>query len=244
MAPLGRPSKRVHHIAGKRSHPMGAMGAMSRIFGSMSRLQDPQESQDHQVPGRFVGSKTSQLTSQGWKGGWQERSKGYQESKVEPKLENLVDLHLHLPNSSFLGYYGHLQDQLRGVALAHRPLISPGRLLDKPKSPQPPPLLWKPFNAGAPSGPSGPSAHLPFQAEHSELREAEFHQSQQEQEMQEVLAIELAPQCSWMRPGDIFNQPPHGPRFSGCARFPEDAPLHFRAPDPIPCDNWQRPRRY
>ena len=139
MAPRGRPYKRVHHITGKKQHGMAS--EMAGLFGALPRAES---SQSRSWNGILEGAKTSQplerfperLETQGLK---------------QPALERLTDLQLQVPNSSFLGYFGQLQDQLRGIALASKPLISPSRLLDTPDFDSQPAFLWKTQQKQAPT---------------------------------------------------------------------------------------------
>jgi len=131
------------------------------------------------------------------------------------QLESLVDLQLHIPNSSFLGYFGQLQDQLRDVALLRQPLISSSSFLDQPKCSDPATsFLWKRTNelpGPEPSETSEPVPPVPTFVHGTGRRKTLQISSPQHpihpiREPQCQLAIELAPESSWMEPGAVFSQ--------------------------------------
>ena len=156
-------------------------------------------------------------------------------------LESLVDLQLHIPNSSFLWYFGQLQDQLRDVALVRQPLISSSSCSD------PPSFLWK-LPQPEPSETSEPVGTFV----HGTGRRKTLQISSPQHPIHPIrsqcqLAIELAPASSWMEPGDIFSQKrgmstnasassAHDP---GALKFVEDLKLELAIP---PCTD-VRPRK-
>ena len=250
--PQGRPGyKRVHHIAGKKG-AYGAYGAGARagarahgmgsgLFGAFPRFA-AQESCET-VDAIMEGSKSSKL---------QNRYPRERERQLgQLMLESLVDLQLHIPNSSFLGYFGQLQDQLRDVALVRQPLVSSSSFLDKPTRSDPPSFLWKrtcelpqpePSETSEPVGTfvhgTGKRKTLQISSPQHPMHPIHPIRSQCQ------LAIELVPASSWMEPSDVFSQKramstkasassAHDP---GALKFVEDLKLELAIP---PCtDRW------
>lgn len=235
MAPRGRPAKRVHHITGKQQ---GMAVGISGLFGNLPRSHEA-----GRTPNIMEGSKTSQPLH------GHERFEGYpvpgrrenreKQNSWPQKLENLTDLQLHIPNSSFLGYFGKIQDQLRGIALTRRPLISPSRFLDQPAESDPPAFRWqlRPKAAPAKAAKAASVPTLSTVPEPSERGIPEVHPAHPAHPApapSEKLAIELAPTCSWMRPGDVFAQETF---HRGFGRFEHFEPHHYH-PYPRDHDRW------
>jgi len=225
---------------------------ISGLFGNLPR------SQEGRTLNIMEGSKTSQPLQP--LPGLHERFQGYpvlgrenrenrEKQHLRPeKLENLTDLQLHIPNSSFLGYFGKIQDQLRGIALTRQPLISPSRFLDQPVESDPTAAFrWQlqrptpsPASAPATAATAATAATVPAVPEPSERltrlapRIPEVHPTHPAHPAypapsDQKLAIELAPTCSWMRPGDVFAQETFPNR--GFGRF---EPHHYH---PYPRDH-------
>ena len=231
MAPRGRPAKRVHHITGKQQ---GMAVGFSGLFGNLPRSEAMTGQAGKTL--NVQGSRTSQPLErfEGYPG--REKRQNREKPHLRPeRLENLTDLQLHIPNSSFLGYFGKIQDQLRGIALARRPLISPSRFLDQPAESDPPAFRWQ-LQQRPPAAPAAKAASVPTP---SAVQEPERFFPPRMPEVHPVhphpekLAIELAPTCSWMRPGDVFAQ-----------SFPQQFGRFEPHYHPYPCDHdhWQQMR--
>lgn len=206
--PKGRPGyKRVHHIAGKKGASGAGYGAGARahgmgsgLFGAFPRFA-PRES-----------SETLNAIMEGSKSSLPNRYPRERERQLGQMLESVVDLQLHIPNSSFLGYFGQLQDQLRDVALLRQPLISSSSFLEKPTGSDPPTsFLWKRTNellGPEPTETSEPVAtcvHGTGRRKTLQISSPQ-HPIHQIREPQCQLAIELAPASTWMEPGAVFFQ--------------------------------------
>ena len=125
-----------------------------------------------------------------------------------PRERVPLDVELHLPNSEAVGFMAKLQGELRSIVLG-QPLISASKFLDAPRAEMKPGFLWQlpgvPCKAQTreiqimePLEPSQPSVQPrlvdppPRRAASPGLREGQ--------------CLELAPESSWMRPGEIFGR--------------------------------------
>ena len=188
--------QRVHHIAGKA--PRG--GRMGGLFGALpsrpARRVDQLPDFSNFIPDRaqHVPERSERLPSS---------------AAIQRRQED--SLQLHLPAANALGCFENIQQHLKSISLAKGPLIPSSHFLEQPRSQKNmPTFLWSLSSSSKPQrDPSKPAL------ERNSLEDETFDTFDEPPVQPDRLptkkdlglALELAPDCSWMRPGEIFGKP-------------------------------------
>ena len=163
----------------------------------------------------------------------QERSEESPFTQAERSRERVaLDVELHLPNSEAVGFMEKLQGELRSIVLG-QPLIDASKFLDAPRAEMKCGFLWQlpgmpckpqavemqimePMEPMEPLEPSQPLVRPRFSAQRRVASPG----------LPEGECLALAPESSWMRPGEIFGR--EKPLMLEDRRFVEDVELQLR----------------
>ena len=170
--------------------------------------------------------------------------RGRETQERHPKRKQ-VDVHLHLPVKGALGCPENIQDELRSISMSRAPRIAPARFLDEPRlcNSQGTFLWTRELNASKPLEPQPESETF------SHVDEA-FDEKEPVLPTESGLALELAPTCSWMRPGDVFAKQPtthhlfdlplkvHGCTSKDADSFAKDVELQLAVPRQLRCSRY------